>query len=312
MSATAWTDNSPAPLSNWPIRSWAGSPDPQALAVVGYRLSQLTERCPAWVERHKATLFDLRQPHSPARTWLTYGQPGGAFALVDRAELAELLVAPPTVDTPAAGTGDERSRDRDALAAVRRAQQRVDATLDRVAWALLDAGAPLGPVRDFFRQVAGRPRGAEAVSQLLSCVAWRTAKGPSDASERAVAVWEAALDAGLPSAALAGAGEFAYSTGLDDETWLTLTRRTAEQELGLNPAHAVAQRAAGHPDSPDALIIAARLLGAPLEPFHKMEVRRQADALLRAAKDSPQWRALQSALVDAGEVQAAFVQPANT
>ncbi|MER7659701.1 hypothetical protein [Streptomyces albidoflavus] len=59
-----------------------------------------------------------------------------------------------------------------------------------------------------------------------------------DAAERLAAaadLWRAALAAGLPSGALAGAGAFA-DTGLDEDLWLSLTRASAEHTPALTNA----------------------------------------------------------------------------
>ncbi|MFJ9591083.1 hypothetical protein [Streptomyces acidicola] len=67
---------------------------------------------------------------------------------------------------------------------------------------------------------------------MLSRLATYTARTDSgEVAARAAAIWRAALDAGLPAAALHGAGHFAFADSLDEGTWLELTATT----LASNP-----------------------------------------------------------------------------
>ncbi|MGW4823202.1 hypothetical protein ACWEP4_30580 [Streptomyces sp. NPDC004227] len=129
--------------------------------------------------------------------------------------------------------------------------------------------------------------------------------------------WTAALDVGLPPGALAGAGDFA-DLALADEAWLPLARRSAVHTPAQTCAGDVAERAAGHPRSPDALLLAAHLLTRPApDPWYDAEVRQQARALLQAAAALPaaecpaQVEQLRRALVEAGEVDLARTTKAD-
>ncbi|MZD16908.1 MULTISPECIES: hypothetical protein [Streptomyces] len=74
----------------------------------------------------------------------------------------------------------------------------------------------------------------------------------------------------------------------------------------------VAERAAGHPHSPDALLLAAHLLTWPAPGLERdTDVRRHTRTLLEAAVALPaadrpaETERLRRALIDAGEIQAA-------
>ncbi|WP_232792164.1 hypothetical protein [Actinacidiphila yeochonensis] len=126
----------------------------------------------------------------------------------------------------------------------------------------------------------------------------------------AVVLWRAALAAGLPAGALAGAGAFA-DADLDEAVWLELMRSSAEHSPALTDADLVAERAAAHPGRPDALLLAAVLVSQAPGTWREAAVRRHARALLDAAAvlpgaDRPDaWRELREALVNAGDVDAA-------
>ncbi|AVV46707.1 hypothetical protein PYK79_14165 [Streptomyces sp. ID05-04B] len=94
--------------------------------------------------------------------------------------------------------------------------------------------------------------------------------------------------------------------------WLALARRSAEHTPAQERAEAVAQRAAGHPRSSDALLLAAHLLTRPAPDLeYDADVRRHAGTLLEAAVALPaadrpaETERLRRALIDAGEIQTA-------
>ncbi|WP_028805858.1 hypothetical protein [Streptomyces sp. 142MFCol3.1] len=159
--------------------------------------------------------------------------------------------------------------------------------------------------------------GVEATIRLLAAIASRTPRTdgpiPPDASSRLAAaadLWRAALAAGLPSGALAGAGAFA-DAGLNENLWLSLMRASAEHTPTLTDADLVAERAARHPDSEDARLLTAYLVHSPAGTGQNAAVRRHARALLDAATALPQderpseVQKLTRALVNAGDVDAA-------
>lgn len=199
-------------------------PDDQALAVIGFGLGQLHRCDPGWVTDHADTLLSLDPAWRPARSWLTHGKPDPVLlARLDRAGLWQALCAPHAASA-----------------------------LDRVFLALLDEAEPLGPAGEFLAGLAGCMGGSEAVSVTLSRLATYTARAGSDeVAERAAVIWRAALDAGLPAAALHGAGHFAFADSLDQDTWLELTAATIAQQpdLELENADHVAERAARSPHS---------------------------------------------------------------
>ncbi|SCD32051.1 hypothetical protein GA0115243_100885 [Streptomyces sp. ScaeMP-e83] len=95
----------------------------------------------------------------------------------------------------------------------------------------------LGDPQAAWTELAAPPDGAPAASRLLAALAahtpHRTRPGdtpPDPATHHVLAAaarwWTAALDAGMPTGALAAAGDFA-DTALDDTVWLPLARRSA-------------------------------------------------------------------------------------
>ncbi|UGQ11073.1 hypothetical protein LO772_30400 [Yinghuangia sp. ASG 101] len=214
--------------------------DEDAATEIGERLPVLHRRATAFATAHPE-LYAL-DPHrpTPAGAWLRLGGSDRLLlAALDRGQL---------------------------LAAVREGQRGVATS---VAFALLVDGDVdvLGDPVAAWRELATGPNAAIAVSHLMFPLARVTmALIPEDAAHTPVDIahvwWTAALDAGLPPGALAGAGYFATSA-LTDEAWLPLARRSAEHTPAQEDADKVAERAARHPRSPDALILTAHLLTRP-------------------------------------------------
>ncbi|MGW0949144.1 hypothetical protein ACWD4O_42280 [Streptomyces sp. NPDC002623] len=116
----------------------------------------------------------------------------------------------------------------------------------------------------------------------------------------------------MPS--LTGRSRPATGGVLGDEAWLTLGRRSAGHTPAQGSAGAVAERAAGHPRSPDALLLAAHLLTCPAPgPLYDADVCRHARTLLQTAAVLPATERpagaerLRRALIDVGEVQVARI-----
>ncbi|MFD8396369.1 hypothetical protein ACFV2N_46160 [Streptomyces sp. NPDC059680] len=280
----------------------AARPDDETVAgVIGVQLPVLHRRATAFTAAHPE-LYALT-PHrpSPAAEWLR--RPGRPDPLL----LAAL----------------DRSQ---VLASMR--ENRPRGITVHVGHALL-AGYHdlLGDPADAWRELAAGPGGAAAATYLLMTLALleprrpRPGDGTLDPATRttvdvAHVWWTAALDAALPPGALAGAGNFAKA--LPDEQWLPLARRSAEHTPAQDNADKVAERAAGHPRSPDALLLAAALLTRPTPaPEYDADVRRHARALLQAAAALPeaerpaQAEQLRRALVEAGEVDLARTTAAD-
>ncbi|MFK0047796.1 hypothetical protein ACIQU4_27670 [Streptomyces sp. NPDC090741] len=272
----------PEPLVTVLDRILKEEPDDQALAVVGLCLSQLVHCAPAWADECAALLFAIDTPWRSARAWLRHGQPNAQLlARLDRAVLLDLVT-----------------------------EAQADPLVSKVAFALLDASEALGPDGTLLAEFAGRKGGPEAVSQVLSQVAgavFRCAEG-SPWPGRAAQVWEAALDCGLPPAALTGLGRFAYAECLDETRWLELTARTVEQQPVLEAAYRVAERAAGHPSSPQAMSIAAAMLEAPADRYHRLEIQRYAARVFAEAgeMEAPERERLRIALINSGAIEDAF------
>ncbi|MFB8401133.1 hypothetical protein [Streptomyces sp. NPDC055912] len=275
--------------------------DEAVATAIGVHLPALHRRAPAFTASHPELYALDPGRHSPATAWLRWG--GHDPLLLGALDRGRLLAAV-REDLPG------------ALAQVARA---------------LTGGHPglLGDPAAAWAELAAGPGGAAAASRLLAALALHaphrpytrgvTAPAPraavAPAAVDAVLVWwTAALDAGLPPGALAGAGNFA-DLAVPDEVWLPLARASAAHTPAQSEAGDVAERAAGHPRSPDALLLAARLLTRPApDPWYDAQVRRHARALLRAADVGPaaerpaQAEQLRLALVEAGEVDVA--QPA--
>ncbi|MFJ3182343.1 hypothetical protein ACIPJN_28680 [Streptomyces sp. NPDC086796] len=273
----------------------AARPGDQAVATaVGVRLPLL---------HHHAGEFTAAHPGLYA---LTPGRPSPAAAWLCWAGYDPLLLA---------ALGPRR-----LLHAVRANLPGADRHL---AHALLTgAGDVLGDPAAAWSELAAGPDGAAAVCRLLAALAAHTPRRPAPggaplepAARRVLGAaarwWAAALGAGLPPGALAGAGAFA-DVALTDAVWLPLARASAEHTPAQEAAGDVAERAAAHPRESDALLLAARLLTRPApDPWYDAEVRTHARALLLAAAALPApdrpagTEQLRLALVEAGEVDLA-------
>ncbi|MFH0246340.1 hypothetical protein ACGRHY_28865 [Streptomyces sp. HK10] len=256
-------------------------------AALGPYLPLLYDLAPDWVEGHRSVLLSLPTDRpSAASAWLRWGTMSWSplLASLDRAELLARL----REDTlPDAAT--------------------------HIAFALLDRRRLLGDPAELIAQVAGGDGGPAAVSRLLEVLAHHTARAADpDTTAAAVEVWRAAVGAGLPAGALAGAGAFAAADSLDDDTWLGLTLISARHTSALRGADQVARRAAHRPQDPRAAQIAAVLVARPsVDPWRDATVRDQARQLLAAAGRLPSTQRpvealeeLRGALITAGDIDA--------
>lgn len=132
-------------------------------------------------------------------------------------------------------------------------------------------------------QLLPRP---EAISEIGEFLARATFDTPATIP-RAVAYWEAVLEKELESNALSGFGWFSMSEPLDDETWLPLMARTAEQANGaIKWAGQTAERASEHSSNPQALSLIASLLTRDADPWEASQVGEAGMRLLRESKGS--------------------------
>ncbi|MFF9458629.1 hypothetical protein [Streptomyces flaveolus] len=276
----------------------AARPDNEAVAgAIGVQLPVLHRRATAFTAAHPELYALIPQRPSPAAEWLRRpGRPDPLLlAALDRNQL---------------------------LAALRENWPRGIAV--HVGHALLAGHHDLlGDPVAACRELTAGPGGAEALSRLFlmltlikperSHTPGSTAPASADRAtvDTAHVWWTGALAAGLPPGALAGAGEFAH-LALADEVWLPLARRSAEHTPAQERAAKVAERAAGHPHSPDALLLAAHLLTRPAPDLeYDADIRRHARTLLEAAVALPaadrpaETERLRRALIEAGEIQAA-------
>ncbi|WP_443977607.1 hypothetical protein [Streptomyces anulatus] len=270
-----------------------GGDEPVA-AVLGKHLPLLHRRATAFTAAHPGLYALAPGRPSPAASWLHERRGPG---------LDPLLLA--ALDR------------RQLLAALR--EEPDGAVAFRVVHALLTGhDSLLGDPTAAWRELAAGPDGAETASGFLGYLALFTSLRPLDRTsvDTEQIWWTAALEAGLPPGALAGAGDFAAS--LPNEVWLPLARRSAAHTPAQTDAGRIAERAAAHPRDPDALLLAVHLLTRPApQGAHNSDVRHHARALLQAAEalpapDRPAEAAqLRRALVEAGEVDLAHA-PATT
>ncbi|MFC8949506.1 hypothetical protein [Streptomyces rochei] len=276
----------------------AARPDNEAVAgAVGVQLPVLHRRATAFTATHPELYALTPQRPTPAAEWLRRpGRPDPLLlAALDRGQL---------------------------LAALRENWPRGIAV--HVGHALLAGHHDLlGDPVAACRELTAGPGGAEALSRLFLMLTLlkpersHTPGGAAPASADRAPVdtahvwWTGALEAGLPPGALAGAGHFAH-LALADDVWLPLARRSAEHTPAQERAAEVAERATRHPQSPDALLLAAHLLTRPAPDLeYDGDMRRHARTLLEAAVALPaadrpaETERLRRALIDAGEIQAA-------
>ncbi|WP_329347154.1 hypothetical protein OG226_51365 [Streptomyces sp. NBC_01261] len=257
-------------------------PDDQALAVIGFCLGQLAHVDAAWAEEHADRLYALDAPWRAAAAWLRHGHPyAGVLARLNRVALLQAAAGPEGIPV-----------------------------LDKIILVFLDGSEALGPPPALLAELAAQDGGPPAVSEMLSRLAGAVI-GCEEASpwpEHAAALWRGALEAQLVPAALTGTGRFAYADPLDDVTWLELTARTVARQPEVEAPYAVAERAARHPDSADALRIAAALLNAPVDPFERQEIQGHAARLFArsSAEGTAEHEQLRIALINAGAIEAAY------
>ncbi|WP_247701350.1 hypothetical protein [Streptomyces sp. RM72] len=263
--------------------------DEAVAGVLGAHLPLLHRRATAFTAAHPELYALAPGRPSPAAAWLHEGRHDPLLlTALDRGQLLAVLR-----EEPSGGAAF------------------------RVVHALLTGQADLlGDPTAAWRELAAGPGGAEAASGFLGYLALFTSMSPADrtAADTEQVWWTAALEAGLPPGALAGAGDFAAA--LPDEVWLPLARRSAAHSPAQSDAGKVAERAAAHPRESDALLLATHLLTRPApDPAYDTDVRRHARALLQAAAALPETERpaeteqLRRALVEAGEVDLA--QPAS-
>lgn len=270
---------------------------PAASAAIGRRMLVLGVLAPDLTTAHHAALTSLDGP-TPAAAWLNTGRPHPPLlATLDRTAL---------------------------LASVR---DDTGGPVEHLAHALTQDPHILGDPAAALTEIAAGPGGPRAVSWLLQVMAWRldphngnigsrpftlTRRAARPATEAELAavttVWRAALDAGLPPGALAGAGYFA-ALPFDDAVWLPLARASADHTPPTSPG-TPARRAAAHPADKDALLLTTRLLTHPTPRWPIQDVLHPARTLYQAAQtttthpDKEPNAGLRRALIEAGTLDA--------
>ncbi|MFF7043713.1 hypothetical protein ACIP4T_09835 [Streptomyces massasporeus] len=276
----------PEPARGVLARLLEDEPDDQALAVIGIGLGQLADVDAAWVEEHAEPLYALDAPWRPAAAWLRQARPhAGVLARLDRTALLQAAAGPDNAPV-----------------------------LGKIILTFLDGSQVLSPAPALLAELAARDSGLQAVSELLSHLAQAVIRSDqaSPWPERAAALWRSALEAQLEPAALSGAGRFAYVDHLDDAAWLELTAHTVARQPDLEAPYAIAERAARHPDSADALLIVAAMLGVDVDSFDRQEIQRHAARLFAqsSAQGTAEHEQLRIALINAGAIEAAYNDPA--
>jgi hypothetical protein len=133
-------------------------------------------------------------------------------------------------------------------------QRGADRAPDHVALGYLWDVEPWRDTAYLLDQLLPRTAAVSEVGEFLARATFDNAESiPS-----AVAYWAAVLETELERDALSGFGWFSVSESLDDETWLPLMARTAEQAKGaIDWAGKTAERASKHASNPQALSLIA-------------------------------------------------------
>jgi len=124
----------------------------------------------------------------------------------------------------------------------------------------------------------------------------------------AATVWEGALHAQLSDTALIGAGYFAASGKLADDTWVTLALQTNTRTGHTIHDREIAERAANQIPSADAVRLMANLLADSITcpPSDLADIQKQARRLLGSSENhlpDNQRRELRDALVNSGSFE---------
>jgi hypothetical protein len=164
------------------------------------------------------------------------------------------------------------------LAAIQRG---ADRAADHVALGYLWGVEPWRDIAYLLDHLIQKTGAVSEVGEFLARATFDTAESITSA----VAYWEAVLDRELESDALSGLGWFAMSKPLDDETWLPLMARTAEQAKGvIEWAGKTAERASEHASNRLALSLIASLLTREADPWEASQVGEAGMRLLRESK----------------------------
>ncbi|MFI6283023.1 hypothetical protein [Streptomyces sp. NPDC050988] len=273
-------------LDHLTVITEATGEQPRTAAALGPYLPLLHQRARDWIHGHRAVLLALPADGTPsaASAWLRWGLTHPPLlADLDRAELLHRLRS---------GTPPEAA--------------------SHVALALLNDQPFLGDPATLFAELAAVEGGTAAASRLLELLAhYTTRAATAPVTSAAVQLWRAALAAGLPEGALAGAGTFAL-TGIDDATWLDLTLASARDTPALRDTDHIAERTAHHSNKPEAAQLAALLIARPSsDPWRDATVREHARSLLAAIGQRPTnpqleyaTQELRDALITAGDIDA--------
>ncbi|HMS14234.1 MAG TPA: hypothetical protein PKD80_14130 [Microthrixaceae bacterium] len=255
----------------------------QLRAVIAARRPFIEAIANEWLHEHDATLFGGALGPITFEQTLRYSRPTPTFL--------------------------ERSRDR-LLEAARRGAD------NAVRWSLI-AYLREAPGYSFDTVTSGRARDVQALATMVREIARLSIDVPAnqhEITERGLVFWEEMLDragAGVPAAALAGSGGWAYGKHLSPNRWLELTERTVGLTGGvIDCAAQVAQRCRDLQPEPTGLRVLAAIAGhcEQWEQHHVAEISVQAlRAAAAAGLDDDSFHRLREQLIQRGRHDAADV-----
>jgi hypothetical protein len=253
----------------------SGPDGAQHRAIIAPRLAFLRYVAPTWVDDHRGQLFGADAPDNLGQTTvdlaLSWGRPNSW--------LLEHF--------------GEQVRD-----AVRRT---IDNALDHYLVAMLwqVPGYSLDEAVTVLRSLGRLSDAGQALGRLL---------GNNDASAEHAALaaqfWEKSIERGSVEI-LAGFGQYAEISALDDTTWARLTRQTLNVTRGhIDWARHVAERAARPQPTPDTLEILNQLLRGLPDGWDQRSVAETAALAIKKAapshRDTPEYQRLHTTLLERG------------
>lgn len=227
----------------------------QARAVIAIRLPFVWGRMTDWARRHLQLMFGATAPDGLGTRmfdlYLKWGAPTQDLVI----DLHDYYV-------DAVERGAERAADHLALAYLGKADRWADVSY------LLDV-------------LVARTAALSEVGEFLA----RSAADHAESVTPAISYWKAVLERDVPPEGLGGLGWFSQVESMDDEVWLPLMARTAEQANGaIEWQGATAERAANHPSSPEALSLVTALLTRQTDVWEITHVAEAGMQLLRQSR----------------------------
>jgi hypothetical protein len=255
-----------------------------ARAIIATRLPWLRRVAPEWFRSNEALLLGAAAPEGLGEltfaVYLEWGRPSTELLADQRARIAAALD----------GEGAEF-----ALRHV----------IHGLFWEL--SGYTPADVCDL---LAGRPeRFSEAARSLALALGEADGDTPGPPAGPALALWRAALAAGLPAEAYSGWGTFALAEAVDQGDWLELTLHTAAlPRVNLAEPDEIAERAEKAPAGDPVLELLGLLLAADPKAWELERIGAVGLRLLRSGSGSTALRAeLRERLLERGFNKAAEI-----